>query len=289
MGKTKAARQTKATSKMNSPFQLRDAKEAAQMAESEVHVFGNRIVCDTEGRGHSTPGGHSPLEIVLDASEGFIPLWAKGTVLRWRFQERSMQYFQNPAGAKAAIEDLLGKALLAWGDAVPVSFSKRDDAWDFEIVMKNSPNCNASGCVLASAFFPDAGRHELILYPTLIEQSEQEQIETLVHELGHVFGLRHFFAKVSETAWPAEIFGTHHPFSIMNYGSQSVLTADDKADLKKVYQLAWSGELTKINGTPIKLVRPFHTEAVFTDDLVALRQISAVSPFRSHAAYNGYR
>ena len=84
-------------------------------------------------------------------------------------------------------------------------------------------------------------------------------METLIHEIGHVFGLRHFFANISETAWPSQIFGTHKPFSIMNYGSQSELTADDKSDLKRLYQLVWAGELTQINGTPIKLVKAFHT------------------------------
>ena len=44
----------------------------------------------------------------------------------------------------------------------------------------------------------------------------------------------------------------------MNYGADSELTDDDKGDLKKLYQSVWSGQLTEINGTPIKLVRPFH-------------------------------
>jgi hypothetical protein len=175
----------------------------------------------------------------LDASEGFIPLWAKGTTLRWRFRESSLQPFDNPEAAKAAIEQLLGKALLAWEDAAPVRFAKRDDAWDFEIVMQEADNCNISGCVLASAFFPDAGRHKLILYPKMFTQDEQEQLETLAHEIGHIFGLRHFFAQVSETTWPSQIFGVHKKFSIMNYGGDSKLSPDDKADLKSC--ISWRG------------------------------------------------
>ena len=186
--------------------------------------------------------GRSLLEIVVDASEGFIPLWAKDTTLRWRFRESTMKYFKSPAAAKTEIRKLLGEALLAWGDAAPVKFAERTDAWDFEIVMRETDDCDANGCVLASAFFPDAGRHELVLYPKMFTQARQEQVETIVHEIGHVFGLRHFFANVSETAWPSQIFGTHKPFSIMNYGSQSELTADDKADLKRLYQLVWIGE-----------------------------------------------
>jgi DNA primase len=44
----------------------------------------------------------------------------------------------------------------------------------------------------------------------------------------------------------------------MNYGSDSVLTAKDKSDLKKLYQSVWAGTLTQVNGTPIRIVRPFH-------------------------------
>ena len=124
-------------------------------------------------------------------------------------------------------------------------------------MLRNAPDCSPQGCVLASAFFPDAGRHELVIYPTMFQQVREEQVETLIHEIGHVFGLRHFFANISETAWPSQIFGTHDKFSIMNYGSFSTLTEADLNDLTRLYQLAWSGQLTNINGTPIRFVRPY--------------------------------
>jgi hypothetical protein len=170
-----------------------------------------------------------------------------------------MTYFEDPEAAKAAIKELLGKALLAWEDSAPIKFSQRNDAWDFEIAVREADQCDPNGCVMASAFFPDAGRHELRIYPRMLSQSPKEQVDTLIHEIGHTFGLRHFFANISETRWPSELFGTHSPFSIMNYGSQSELTDDDKGDLKLLYQTAWRGELAEINRTPIRFVRPFHT------------------------------
>lgn len=226
---------------------------------SDVHALGNGFVCETDTRGYTTPRGRSPLDIVVDASEGFIPLWERDTTLRWRFDERSMRAFTSPSSAKKALRALFAEAILAWGDAAPVRFAENNDAWDFEISMRRADNCDAQGCTLASAFFPDAGRHQLFLYPKLLEQKQKEQVDTLVHELGHTFGLRHFFANVSEGAWPSEIFGSHKRFSIMNYGALSQLTDEDKSDLKNLYQLAWSGELKHINRTPIRLVRPYHT------------------------------
>lgn len=77
------------------------------------------------------------------------------------------------------------------------------------------------------------------------------------HEIGHIFGLRHFFAKIHESAWPSHVYGTHTPFSIMNYGAASRLTETDRSDLKSLYRQVWSGELTNINGTPIRLFHPY--------------------------------
>jgi hypothetical protein len=273
MAKSSTAKRAKAESVKGNPFKMRKSEEAARAADPQVHVFGNKVICDTDTRGYPTPGNRSPLEIVVDASEGFIPLWARDMTLRWRFQEHSMAHFDDPEAAKSAIKELFGEALVAWGDAAPVQFAQRADAWDFEIVMRDVDRCNINGCVLASAFFPDAGRHELILYPKMFEQTHKEQVDTMIHEIGHVFGLRHFFANVSETAWPSVIFGAHKPFTIMNYGSQSELTDDDKADLKRLYQTAWSGELTEINGTPIRLVKPFHTIGAPPDGLVAMTPV----------------
>jgi hypothetical protein len=266
------------------PFELRKEPEPAPDSESEVHIYGNGVVCDTDTRGRATPNGLSLAELVLDASEGFIPLWAKDTTLRWRFQERSLDSFEDPEAAEAAIEELLGEALVAWGNAAPIKFAKRDDAWDFEIVVRESDRCNINGCVLASAFFPDAGRHELRVYPKLFEQSRQEQVETLIHEIGHAFGLRHFFANVKEKGFPSVIFGTHNKFSIMNYGVDSKLTDADKTDLEKLYRLVWSGELTQINGTAVRVVNPFHTTGSSPESMVAVGKIETVIQPQASAA-----
>lgn len=271
----------------NGPFRPKRPSMPSEREESRVHLLQDGIICDTDARGHSTPNGRSPLELVLDATEGFIPLWAEGTTLRWRFQERSLELFQNPDAAREALRGLFGEAVLAWGDACPVTFHHDDDLWDFEIVVRGSNNCNASGCVLASAFFPDGGRHALTIYPKMFDLPREEQVETLVHELGHVFGLRHFFANISETRWPSVIFGTHRPFSIMNYGEMSKLTEEDKSDLKSLYAAAWSGELTAINGTPIRLVRPYSMTPPAPPAALIMRPIrgAAERPAPRAAAY----
>lgn len=262
---------TKKTETYADAFLLNDEGMSTPESEFLVHDLGKGHICDTEARGHKTPQGKSPAELVVDASEGFIPLWANNTILRWRFRERSLVHFAKPDAAKNAIRNLFGEALTAWGNAAPVKFTEDTDVWDFEIVVRRGDDCSPGGCVLASAFFPDAGRHELTVYPQMFAQTRQEQVETLIHEIGHIFGLRHFFAQVSENAWPSEIFGSHSKFSIMNYGELSMLTDKDREDLGRLYQLVWSGALTQINGTPIRLVKPFHMLAPVPDGVLALR------------------
>ncbi|HEA22060.1 MAG TPA: matrix metalloproteinase-11 [Pricia antarctica] len=241
---------------------MKDKDELVKDKGSGVHHYGDSFICATDGSGHATPGNKSPLEILVDASEGFIPLWAKNQVLRWTFDELSVSYFKHPEALKNYVRELLGEALLHWGDAAPIRFSENADNSDFQIDLRQSDNCNAHGCVLASAFFPDSGRHQLVVYPKMFGLRRKEQVETMMHELGHVFGLRHFFAKISEAAWPAKIFGDHKPFSIMNYGSKSVLTHEDKRDLKELYEMAWRGDLIEINGTRIHFVTPFHAMGI---------------------------
>lgn len=239
-------------------FALKSDSQFYADAEEVIHVFRGHT-CDTERRGRPTPDGKSPLELVLDASDGFIPVWEPNCTLRWRFQERSLIRYLYPEQIKAAIRNLMAQAIAAWGDAAPVRFKEDTEAWDFEIAVRDADQCSPMGCTLASAFFPDQGQHELVIYPLMFRQEPQEQLETMAHEIGHIFGLRHFFAVTRETAWPVQIFGEQREVSIMNYGDLSQLTDTDRADLKRFYELVWTGELKEINRVPIRPMKPFST------------------------------
>ena len=230
-------------------------KPEQDAADPQVHQLSRGIICRTERKAQK----RSPLSIVLDATEGFIPLWMPNLVLRWTFDDASLAAFQNPGAIKTRIRQVFAAAVTAWGAAAPVRFIENTDNSDFAIFMEHNDDCTPQGCTLAQAFFPDAGRHPLYVFPKMFQQNQHEQVDTLTHEIGHVFGLRHFFAPDAETEWPSVVFGKQKPFSIMNYGANSELTATDRSDLKKLYKGVWSGLITNINGTPIKLVRPHHS------------------------------
>jgi len=255
---TKRTRSKRKKGALNDAFAIRNPSDPFSPASADVHLYGGGKLCTTNTKGYKTPGNRSPVELVLDSTEGFVPLWGEGVTLRWKFDENGMNYFQHPEAAKKRIRELFGQAVLSWGDAVPIKFRETRDVWDFQIRVSASDNCSTDGCTLASAFFPDQGRHQLVIYPKMFTQDEKEQVETLIHEIGHIFGLRHFFAKITETEWESVIFGEHNKFSIMNYGEYSQLTDEDIEDLKTLYTKVWNGELKEINSTKLVQVRPYH-------------------------------
>lgn len=180
-----------------------------------------------------------------------IPLWNQNVTLKWKFNSAFDDY-TNSTEVKQYIRTIFTNAINEWGDASPVIFQEDNNQWDFDITILPD-NCNQSGCTLASAFFPNEDKNILILHPKMFEQTKKEQIETLIHEIGHIFGLRHYFAKEKESSWRSEVFGVHYPLTIMNYGNYSTLTEQDRTDLKLLYQKVWNGQLTNINGLAIKL------------------------------------
>jgi hypothetical protein len=68
-------------------FQPRDPDEVARKQRDQIHVFRKGVVCNTDSRGYATPEDRDPLDIVVDATEGFMPL---------RFQEPSVGVFADP-------------------------------------------------------------------------------------------------------------------------------------------------------------------------------------------------
>lgn len=227
-----------------------------------VHPCGRR--CSTERLFPSKlsaapPSGVQP-ELVVDVSRGRLPLWSPGTTLRWRFDERALARHDKPDAMRRKVRRLLHEAVEAWGDASPVTFEESRTGWDFEVAVLRRPDCEGEFCTLASAFFPLPVRQRLRVYPSMFEWEQAEQVSTMVHELGHVFGLRHFFADSDpdELEFPSHHFGTDSRFTIMNYGYESRLTEADRRDLRRLYQAAWSDDPEAILGKPVSLVKASH-------------------------------
>ena len=249
-------------------LQFRDEEDYARLARGEVHRS-RAHRCKTDTVGYPNPADRSSLlEIRVGditgttVNTGIIALWQRNMILRYRFNRESMLRMRNPERVMARVRELFAAGIELWGDAAPIRFAERPDAPDFEFEVRNADDCNPFGCVLAEAFLPDHGVHKFILYPEMFRQNENEQVETMAHEIGHIFGLRHFFANTREQNVPSELFGRDSRFTIMNYGDDSYMTDDDKRDLRTLYEEVWSGRRTDINRTPIRLMSPFSADRV---------------------------
>lgn len=211
--------------------------------------------CTTEV---SKPKAYADIEVIVGERDGYIPLWQENTVLNWKFSAEISALDHR----KATIANLLEKALALWGDAAPVQFRQSHYDWDLEIVISRYDRLNSEGRrVRADGFFPSETKNKLKFYPHFFGLTAAEQERIVLHELGHIFGLRHYFAGEAESDLPSHLFGEHRKFTIMNYGEFQKFSDADKRDLKRLYDLAWKGELTEIGGTPIELLAPFSTES----------------------------
>jgi hypothetical protein len=61
---------------------LNGADDLTRSTGPLVHQLKKGIICATERRAQR----RSPFQIVVDATEGFIPLWDENLVLRWKFK-----------------------------------------------------------------------------------------------------------------------------------------------------------------------------------------------------------
>lgn len=221
--------------------------------------------CRTEARfplpvpSNASASGIQP-ELMLDVHRNKIPLWAPGTVLNWRFDERSLDRHEEPQAVRRKVRRLFRDAVAAWEGAAPVAFAETRKDWDFEIAVLRRRDCDDEGCTLASAFFPEPVRQRMLIYPSMFDYDREEQLATIAHELGHIFGLRHYFADTDEDELksPSLVFGKHSPFTIMNYGRASRLTDADRNDLKRLYEAAWSQDPQAVLGRPVRLVEAPH-------------------------------
>jgi hypothetical protein len=69
---------------------------------------------------------------------------------------------------------------------------------------------------------------------------DQGIVATFMHELGHVFGLRHSFA-LKEEKNAIRYGGVTRDISIMSYGRQCFHVSEDTQELEQLYKDVWSG------------------------------------------------
>ena len=71
---------------MDELLDLKDETVYQETTGLSIHQLKSEIICTTE----PTASNPTPESLVLDATDGIIPLWKRGSVLHWRFNFESL-------------------------------------------------------------------------------------------------------------------------------------------------------------------------------------------------------
>ncbi|KAK6507233.1 hypothetical protein TWF481_005683 [Arthrobotrys musiformis] len=184
-----------------------------------------------------------------------IPLYKQGSDLVYYVDSKT---FMNPACDGEYIAACFALALASWG-ILPISFTRTDNPGDAHFHIAG--RAKAAGNVYARSFFPNTTTPPVLKIYELGIKNFHAMVNILAHEIGHILGLRHEFArrKPKELTEPAVLFGAENPSSVMNYHHDLLdckVTEQDRQELRRFYTSAYTHGWDQYQGLRIKFVSP---------------------------------
>ncbi len=193
-------------------------------------------------------------ELYLGTLIGNITLWESGSTINWI--ARSDGYPEDGQAIEVAVR--LAQATEEWNKVM-------DGRVRFQYVTNFDDACfkleygGFKGPVLAEAFKPyDYTKvlNTVYVYQLLFDPKYRvHMLGTMLHELGHVLGLRHEFAHHVVHGWGPEdvegifesiLYGSNNPQSVMAYYMGQTIQDSDKEDIRRAYDELMDG--TVISG-----------------------------------------
>merc|ERR1712100_924209 len=180
-----------------------------------------------------------------------IVLWDPNAILKYYVDEtfNENQRVLVKSAMKHAVESWDGRE--AWNHHLP-GMIEGDTQGEANFTVTRIPE---NGGLFASAFFPGyifGNRLEITDFQ-LNAHWVAKLMTTLIHEIGHIYGLRHEFANTEGDNVPV---GLRNDFSIMNYG-ETHLQKSDVTTLARIY----SDTYARINGIRVAHFNPDGTAA----------------------------
>lgn len=192
-------------------------------------------------------------DLFLGLTPGFIHLWNNGSVINWI--ARMDDYPNRDMAYDAAVSVYL--AARRWNEVLEgrVTFRYVSSFDDAAFMVQYGGDL---GRVLASAFFPASYRRPLNILNVYEFQFSREQkpfiVNTMLHELGHVLGLRHEHSHEGipgTTVGPEDrpggpesvVWGARNDRSVMSYTAGPPKIQDtDVADIRAAYDRLRDGD-----------------------------------------------
>ncbi|KIL85332.1 matrix metalloproteinase-11 [Fusarium avenaceum] len=211
-------------------------------------MSGNRYPCITQRDDEPSlvADVSSDLDVpsIVLGYDSIIPRWKTPTTLKWYLKKESFTSEERAERAATA----LNQAAEEWENIdFGVTIRQTENAQEANFNLVYRKNQRNQPVELGLGFFPhDADRDMFIFTVALLPQRRDMLKNVFLHELGHVFGLRHEFGLTEKAA--AVQFMTKNPMSVMEYNEVPTIQGTDKEGIRAFYKLA---EGLDLDGSPV--------------------------------------
>ncbi|KAM0186121.1 hypothetical protein ACHAPI_011859 [Fusarium lateritium] len=192
----------------------------------------------------AAPSSEPNLPSIVLGYDSIIPRWKTPTTLKWYLMADKFPSNEEAETAAAA----LNQAADEWHNidfGVTIRQTQNKKEANFNLVYRK--NSRREPDDLGRAFFPNDADDDILIFSLALQPEERYRLKNVfLHELGHVFGLRHEFGLAEGLG--AQQFMAKNSLSVMDYNKAPSIQETDKQGIRAFYKLA---EGFEVNGSPV--------------------------------------